>query len=138
MVNQQKIIPMERLHGVIIDIEAAKAVVGLKVIEISNDSNPYPTLLKVDWDFDMNAINNLKKQSMVFEKNELRVIVLLDPAEGARYTELNRDYYEDDEIEHIYKLTAWNEDWINTTMDGRINWEKEKSFQSDLDEELEN
>jgi len=56
MVNQQKINPMRCLHGVNIDIEGARVVVDFKVIEIINDSNPYPTLLGIDWAFDMNAI----------------------------------------------------------------------------------
>jgi len=66
------------------------------------------------------------------------VIVLLDPIEGARYTESNRDYYVGENIEHIYKLTMRNEVWINPTMDGRINWEKDSSCQSNSYEELEN
>ena len=99
MVNQQKIIPMGHLHGVTVDIEGVRAVADIEFIEIVDDSNPYPTLLGIDWAFDMNAIINLNKQSMVFEKNELRVIVLLDPTEGVRYTEPVHDYYEYEDIE---------------------------------------
>lgn len=77
MVNQQKIIQIGCLHGVTLDIEEARAVVDFKFIEIIDDSNSYRALLRIDWAFDMNAIINLKKWSMVFEKNELRVIVLL-------------------------------------------------------------
>lgn len=66
---------------------------------------------------------------MVFEKNELRVIVPLDPTKGEWYTKLKHDYYEDDDVEHIYTLTAQNEDWINPTADGRISWEKDSSYQ---------
>lgn len=74
MVNQQKIIPMGCLHGLTVDIEDARAVADFKFIEIINNNNPYPTLFWIDWAFDMNAIINLKKWSMVFEKNELWVI----------------------------------------------------------------
>lgn len=63
----------------------------------------------------------------MFEKKELRVIVPLDPAEGAWYTEPIWDYYEEDDIKQIYKLTMWNEDWINPMADGRNTWEKENS-----------
>ena len=45
----------------------------------------------------MNVVINLKKHRMTFEKKELRVIVPLDPAEGARYTEPIWDYYEEDD-----------------------------------------
>lgn len=81
MVNQQKVIPMRSIHGVTVDIEGACTIDDFKVIEIVDDSNPYPTLLDIDWEFDMNLVINLKKCNMTFEKKELRVIVPLDPDE---------------------------------------------------------
>lgn len=62
--NQHKIIPMGRLHGVTVDIEGARAIVDFEVIKIVDDSNPYPTLLGIDWAFDMNEVINLKKRNM--------------------------------------------------------------------------
>ena len=47
---------------------------------------------------------------MVFENEGMRVIVPLDPAEGEQYTEPMR---EEDDVDHIYKLTTRDEDWIN-------------------------
>jgi len=76
MENQQKIIPMGCLHGVTLDIEGARAVVELEVIEIVDDSNPYPTLLEINWDFDMNAIINLKKQITILESVMLNVAIM--------------------------------------------------------------
>ena len=57
---------------------------------------------------------------MMFENNGTRVIVPLDPTEGERYTEPVRD---EEEVDHIYKLTTQNEDWINPTVDGVLLWE---------------
>lgn len=74
------------LCGVAIDIEGAHAIAYFEVIKIVDDSNPYLALLGINWVFDMNAVTNLKKCSMTFEKKELRVIVALDPAEGVWYT----------------------------------------------------
>lgn len=74
---------------------------------------------------------------MVFEKNGTKFIVPLDPSEGARYTEPVREEYDDEDIENIYNLIVWDEDWINTTVDGRISWEKDSSCVLDSDEELE-
>jgi len=71
MANQRKIIRMGCLHGVIVDIEGSRVVAELKVIEIINDSNPYLELLRIDCAFYMNVIINLKKRSMIIEKNEL-------------------------------------------------------------------
>jgi len=106
MANQQKILPMGRLQGVTVDIEAASAQAYFEVIEIVDDNNPYPMLLGIDWATDMNGVINLKKCKMIFEKNSLRVIVPLDPAEGAQYTESVRDDDSDDDLNCIYKVTV--------------------------------
>jgi len=72
------------------------------VIEIVDDNNPYPMLLGIDWATDMNGVINLKKRKMVFEKKSLYVVVPLDPAEGARYTEPVHNDDSDDELDFIY------------------------------------
>lgn len=100
MENQQNIIPMGRLHRVIFDIEGASAMADFEVIEIVDDSNPYPTLLGINWAIDMNGVMNLKERTMSFERKSLRVVVLLDPAKGSCYTELVHDYEEsEDELD---------------------------------------
>lgn len=76
---------MGHLHGVTIDI-GVRVVADFEVIEIINDSNPYWTLLEIDWKFDINLIIKLNKGRMLFGKNELQVIVSMDPVEGAWYT----------------------------------------------------
>ena len=83
MANQQKIFPMGRLQGVIVDIEGANAQANFEVIEIVDDNNPYPVLLGIDWAIDMNRVINPKKHKMIFEKKSLCVVVPLDQAEGA-------------------------------------------------------
>jgi len=106
MVNQQKILPIGMLQGVTIDIEAISTQTDFEVIEIVDDRNPYPTLLGKDWVIDMNEVINLKKWNMVFEKTSLRIVVSLDLAEGACYTELVCDDESDDELDCIYKITT--------------------------------
>lgn len=89
------------------DIECASVVENFEVIEIVDDSNPYPTLLGIDWAIDMNGVINLKKIMMSFERKSLRVIVPLDPGEEVRYTEPVHDYEESGhELDQIYKITA--------------------------------
>jgi len=66
---------MGHLYGVIVDIEGASAQADFEVIEIVDDSNPYPALLGIDWAIDMNGVINLKKCKMSFEKKSLRVVV---------------------------------------------------------------
>lgn len=87
MENQQEIIPMGRLQEIRVDINGAGVLVNFEVIEITDDSNPYPALLGFDWAYDMDVIINLKKRQMIFEKNGTRNVVPLDPLKGVRYTE---------------------------------------------------
>ena len=92
-----------------------KVCTDFEVIHIVEDANHYPVLLGLDWAIDMGFIINLKKRSMVFENEGTRVIVPLDPAEGEQYTE---PVHEEEDVDHIYKLTTRDEDWINPMADG--------------------
>ena len=92
---------MGRLHGVTVDIDGASTQTDFEVIEIVDDSNPYPALLGIDWAMDMNGVINLKKRKMILEKKSLRVVVPLDPAEGARYTDHVRDEDNDGDLDYI-------------------------------------
>ena len=83
----------------------------------------------------MGGIINLKCKCMIFEKNGTRVIVPLDPKKGERYT---GPVCKGDDVDHIYKLTTRDEDWINPTTDGMLNWEKDSSCFSYSDGEMEN
>lgn len=71
------------LYGVTVDIEGASALADFEVIEIVDYSNLYNVILGIDWAFDMDAIINLEKRRMTFERKELRVITQLDLTEGA-------------------------------------------------------
>ena len=73
------------------------------MIDIIDDNNLDPMLLGIDWATDMNIVINLKKRKMIFEKNSLRVVIPLDPAEGAWYTEIVHDNDSDDNLDFIYK-----------------------------------
>ena len=96
---------------------------------------PYLVLLVLDWAIDMGGIINLKKRGRVFKNEGTRVIVLLDPVEGERYTKLVK---EEEDVDHIYNFTTRYEYWINPTTDGMLFWEKDNEFFSDSDGEMEN
>ena len=68
----------------------------------------------------MDTIINLKRRCMVFEKNGTRVIVPLDPSEGAWYIESIHDKYGNEDIGNIYKLIMRDKYWINPTTNGSI------------------
>ena len=67
------------------DIDGVRAFTDFEVIEIIDDSCPYPVLLGIDWAFN-NSTVDLKKKIMTFEGDDLRVITPLYPDEGRRYT----------------------------------------------------
>ena len=108
-----------------------------EVIEIVDESSPYPALLGIDWAADMNGVINLRKRKMIFEKNSLRVVIPLDPVEGPHYTELMRNEGSDDELDCIYKITARNQEWVNLIAEARISWGHAESCIKDSDEEDE-
>ena len=78
--------PLGRFPSVLVDIDGVSTLAYFEVIEIIDDSNPYPALLGIEWEIDNAAIINLKKRQMNFEGKGLRVIVPLDPSQGERYT----------------------------------------------------
>ena len=60
MVNQQKIIPLGRFPRVMVDITRVKVLADFEVIEIVEDTDPYPALLGINWAINVGGIINLK------------------------------------------------------------------------------
>jgi hypothetical protein len=85
MANQQVVIPFGRLEHVPVDIDGVRTFADFEVVEIVDDSCPYPALLGIDWALDNSTVVDLKKRCMTFERVGLRVIAPLYPDEG--YTE---------------------------------------------------
>jgi hypothetical protein len=71
-----------------VNIKGVKSRVYFEVIEIMDDSDPYPTLLGIDWEFDNNVIFYMKKYKISFKTYTFHIIVSLDPHEGDIYNEL--------------------------------------------------
>jgi hypothetical protein len=69
------------------DIDGVRTFSYFEVIEIFDDSCPYPALLGIDWAFNKSTIVDLNKRHMNFERDGLRVIAPLDPYEVQWYTE---------------------------------------------------
>ena len=105
LANQQKIVPLGWFPNVPVDIDGICTVADFEVIEIIDDSNPYPALLGIEWELDNDAVINLKKRHMTFEGKNLRVIVPLDHSQGERYIKPLRDE-DQDVLDHIYNITA--------------------------------
>jgi hypothetical protein len=59
--NQNRVVPIGRLKGIRVDLDGVHTITYFEVIDIVNNTSPYPTLLGLDWDFDNQAIINLKR-----------------------------------------------------------------------------
>jgi hypothetical protein len=51
------------------------------------DKDPYPTLLGINWDYENYAMIDLKRYTMTFEADKIKVVQPLDPFVGPQYTE---------------------------------------------------
>jgi hypothetical protein len=120
MDNQKAISPFGRLECFPVDIDGVWTFADFEVIEIVDDSCPYPALLGIDWAFNNSTVVDLKKIRMTFEGDGPRVISPLDPNEGQRYTKPIREEDRAYELENIYKLTTGQQDYINPTTDGNL------------------
>jgi hypothetical protein len=49
LANQQRVLPIGRLKGVIVDLDGVHTKVDFEVIEIVDGTTTYPTLLGLDW-----------------------------------------------------------------------------------------
>jgi hypothetical protein len=134
--NQHRVLPIGRLKGVTVDLDGVRTKANFEVIEIVYDTTPYVTLLGLDWDFDNQAIINLKTRKMTFESGDYRVIAPLDPLEGKRFVEPT--CLELEEIDQLYRTTARDEDYVNPTVDGVLSWWSITSCTIDSDTGLEN
>ena len=66
----------------LVDIQGFHTFVDFEVINIVNNTNPYPALLGIDWAIDNQTIINFKKRILSFEDDEMRVVSPIDPVEG--------------------------------------------------------
>jgi hypothetical protein len=121
-----------------VDIDGVRTFSYFEVIEIVDDSFPYPVLLGIDWAFNNSTVVDLKKIRMNFERYGLQVIAPLDPDEGLRYTEPIMEEDHAYELENIYKLTSRQQDYINPTTDGNLSQRSDNACSSDSEEALEN
>ena len=118
--NQEKVLPIGRLSQVQVDIEGLHTFADFEVINIVDDTNPYPALLGVNWEMGNTTIIKFKIRILSFEYDDLRVVAPLDPLEGKRYVEMVFNEGKGDHLDNIYNATALREDYINPTPNGNL------------------
>ena len=85
--NQQRVIPMGRLKNIVVDLDDVCTTTDFDVMDMVDDSKPFPSLLGIDWAFGNQDIINLKIRKMIFEAGNFRVVEPLDPSYCERYVE---------------------------------------------------
>ena len=84
------------------NIDGVRSVAYFEVIEIVDNSHPYPALMRLEWTFENQGIITLKKMEMIFEVGDLKVTSPLDPTEGKRYIEPAKG----NEIDNLYNMIS--------------------------------
>jgi hypothetical protein len=120
LANKHEVLPIRRLKGVTVDLDGVRIKADFEVIEIVDGTTPYSTLLVLYWEFDNQAIINLKTWKMAFESVEYKFIVPLDPSEGERFVEPT--WLDLEEINQLYRTTTRDEDYVNPIGNGILRW----------------
>jgi hypothetical protein len=120
-----------------VNIEGVKTKEYFEVIKIMDDSNPYLTLLGIDWTFDNNVVLNPKNRQISFETETLRMIVPLDHNEGDKYNEPVNEDAQRSIIENIYQIMGHKDDYVNPTKNGELSWRSVKSYDIDSEDDME-
>lgn len=138
MANEQKIMPFGRPESIWIDIDGIRSTNTFEVIEIMDDSIPFPTLLGLEWAFENLSLVNLKKRQLVLEQGNLRVIAPLEPKAGKIYVETIHGGMAVEGVDDLYKITMRDDDYINPIAEGMLRWRGINTYSSDSEEGLEN
>jgi hypothetical protein len=76
---------------------------------------------------------------MSFGVEGTRVMQLIDPYKGPRYTEFIEENMDENMVDHIYKLTMGTRDeYVYPTIYGALNWCSIYSFNTKLEDVLQN
>ena len=78
-------LPIGRLSERHVEVEGLRTYANFEVIDIVDDTNPYPNILGIDWVIDNHTIINFKKRILSFEDSKIREVAPIDPLEGKHY-----------------------------------------------------
>jgi hypothetical protein len=120
------------MESVEIYVVGVKTVADFEVIKIMGDRDPYPSLLGIYWSYDNYAVIDLKKDTMTFEADGIKVVQPLDPYVGPRYTKPTDNNMEGEDLDQLYTVRArTRDDYINPTIDGSVSWRSIQSVDED-------
>ena len=106
------------------------------MINIVDDTNPYPALLGIDWAIDNHTIINFKKRILSFEYSKIRVVASINPLEWHRYVELVNCEVQGNYLDQVYNFMSSRDYYIIPTVDGKLSGRSVRSCTSDLGDAL--
>ena len=108
LANQAKVLPIGRLSQVHVDIEEMHSFAYFEVINIIDDTSPYPALQGIEWAIENQTIINFRRRILSFEYENMRVVSPIDPLEGQTYVKPIYSEGDGDYIDRIYNISALN------------------------------
>jgi len=115
-----------------VNIEGVKTKNDFEFIEILDNYDPYPALLGIDWAYDNYAVIDLKKYTMTFEVDGIKVVQPLDTYVGPRYTDPTDINMEGEDLDQLYTIIAGTREcYINPIFDGSVIWRSIQSTDED-------
>jgi hypothetical protein len=93
------------MENVEIDVVGVRTTTDFEMIEIVGDKDPYYSLLWIYWAYENYDIIDLKRGTMTFEADDIKVVQLLDPYLGPRYVELVDHNMESKALDQLYTIT---------------------------------
>ena len=118
--NKLKVLSIVRLIQVPVDIQGLRKFAYFEVINIVDDTKPYPALLGIDWAIDNQTIINFKKRILSFEDDEMRVVSPIDPLERQRYVKPVNSEGQGDYLDNIYNVSTLEDDYVNPRVNGNL------------------
>ena len=135
--NQSKVLSIGRLTQVPVEVENLRTYADFEVIDIVDDTNPYPALLGIDCVIDNETIINFKKIIFPFEDYEIRLVAPIDPLEGERYVELVNSEGQGNYLDRLYNIMSSRDDYINPIADRNLSWQSFSSCTFDSGDAIE-
>ena len=80
-------IPIGRFKNTTMYLDGVCTTTDFEVMDMVDESIPFPSLLGIDWAFDNHAIINLKTRKMIFQARNFTIVAPLDPSDCERYVE---------------------------------------------------
>jgi hypothetical protein len=98
------VIPIGKLKNITLDLDGVCTTTNFEVMDMVDESIPFPTLLGIDWAFENQTIINLKTRKMIFEAGNFSLVAPSDPIYCQQYVEPVHDIFLWDDVNKLYRM----------------------------------